>query len=183
MTPVLVPYVQVDGAYSLSDTKMGVIWDEMAKEGLHKMVFYSGDIKSRTAFVEAMKRKSNVVHTIWDKDTQRPLMIAWLNGWQRNSAFAHFCILPDGWGNHSVGLGRMSLDHWFGFARDGGEPLLDVIIGKTPATNRAATIYLRRVGMTVLGEIPYMDFDEYAGRKVGCVFSYATREGISHGQK
>lgn len=182
MTPVLIPYVEVDGAYSLTDTQAGRIWDEMAREGLDKVTFYSGDVRDKGQFLEMMKRRANVVHTIWDKDTERPLMVAWLNAWQKNAALAHFCILPDGWGKHSVRLGRMSLGHWFSF-ENGNGPLLDVIVGKTPASNRAATIYLRRVGMTVLGEIPHLEHDYYIDRTVGCVFSYVTREGFDNGQR
>jgi hypothetical protein len=184
MTLSLIPYVQVNGAYSLPDTVMVEIFHAMKKNDLLQKVFYRGEVKTSEAWLEVVKRKANLVHTIWDIESKACLMIAWLNNFDRNSAFAHFCILPEGWRKNTVELGKMCLKHWFDFKNENGERLLDVVVGKTPDNNRAATIYLRRVGMKILGTIPMLDYDFYAGEKIGSVFSYITQaqEDLQNGQ-
>ena len=70
-----------------------------------------------------MKNPSNVVHTIWEMVTGGRLeirMIAWLNQFGPNHAFAHFCCWPETWGKTSVKLGKQSLKYWFEFGGDKG---------------------------------------------------------------
>jgi hypothetical protein len=58
--------------------------------------------------------------------------------------------------------------------------MFDVILGLTPSYNRLAVKFLKRVGMTVLGEIPKIRSIE--GRNVdrdGAVISYITREAFN----
>jgi hypothetical protein len=157
------------------------IFEEMQKEHLVERVFYTGEIKTQDQFIAAMKRNSNVVHSVWDQDEKKSLMIAWLNNWQKHAAFAHFCIFRVGWGANSVPLGRMSLEHWFSFKDADGNQLLDVICGKTPENNKLATRYLKRVGMKIVGTIPYLDYDHYRSQKIGAVFSYITKEDFQNG--
>jgi hypothetical protein len=141
----------------------------MEKHGLDKTVFYSGGMDG-DKFLKFMKVPQNVVHTLWEED--RVQMIAWINGFGANHAFGHFCCFPETWGKNSVVLGRKSVDYWFGFQRDDNTPLLDVIVGFTPANNVKAVKYIQKVGLTIMGTIPNIRCGD---EKDGMVFSYITR--------
>jgi len=168
----IIPYVESDGAYSLPDHVMRSVFKIMVHYGLDKVVFYTGGM-DEDGFLRFIKSKQNVVHTIWEEDGIS--MIAWLNGFGVNHAFAHFCCFPKTWGKNSVVLGRKSLDYWFGFKKDDGQPVLDVVLGFTPAYNKKAVSYIQRVGMTIMGTIPGIR----CGAETGMVFSYTTREGYN----
>ena len=165
----IIPYVLNDGAYSLPDRAVLSIWATMEEHQLDKAVFYSGGMNGEK-FLRFVKSPGNVVHTIWQED--RIQLIAWLNGFGANHAFGHFCCFPETWGKNSVELGGKSIDYWFNFKRDDGEPLLDVIVGFTPANNRKAVEYIKKIGLSIMGTIPYI---KCGNQKNGMVFSYITR--------
>jgi hypothetical protein len=169
----LIPYVLNDGAYSLPDSAMLHIWATLEKHGLDKVLFYSGGMDAEK-FLRFMKVPQNVVHTIWEED--RIQMIAWINGFGVNHAFAHFCCFPETWGKNSVELGRNGIKYWFDFKKDDGTPVLDVIAGFTPAGNHKAVGYIKKVGMNIMGTIPDIRCGD---KKDGMVFSYITREEVN----
>ena len=179
----LIPYVAVNGAWSISDNAMTGVFDLMQEHRLDKAVFYSGGI-NRKNFIDFMKSSQNVVHTIWD-DNEFPvapniLMLAWLNRFGSNHGMAHFCCFPKGWGKTSKELAHKTLDYWFGdfFVKDDGTPLLDVLIGFTPSDNRLAVRWIKQIGMTIVGNIPLMDTGQ---KRAGMVVSYITREDFKNG--
>lgn len=84
-----------------------------------------------------------------------PIGVAWLNHHSGTKAFAHFLFLRKAWGEHTLKAGRVGLEYWFSF-KVGDEPLFDVILGLIPSDNRRAIGFVRRLGFSVLGEIPKM---------------------------
>ena len=171
----IVPYLQSNGAYTLNDNVMLGIWQEICQNGIKEQVFYEGGIKDAETWMKMIKHPSTVLHTIWSKDFKKVAMVAWLNSVGRNHATCHQFCMPWTWGKHTVELGKMTLDYWFDLKKD-NKPILDTIIGKTPEHLRAATIFLRKMGLTVLGMIPHIGFDYYGSKTVGIVVSYITRE-------
>jgi len=168
----IIPYVKSGGGYSMPDDVMRKIWRIMVHYGLDKTVFYTGNM-NEDKFLGFVKKESNVVHTIWEENGIS--MIAWLNGFGSNYAFGHFCCFPKTWGKNSVVLGRKCLEYWFSFKR-GDESILDVILGFTPANNKKAVGFLKKVGLTVMGTIPHI---KCGLGDTGMVFSYVTREGYN----
>ena len=173
----LIPYVQVNGAWSLSDEQMLMLYEEARKAELIEKVFFMGEVKFSDDWLDLMKRKTNVVHTIWGEDG-KPYLIAWLNDWGRYHAFAHFITFPRAWGKHTVDLLRNSFKYWFDFKNDTGGYVLDTIVGRTPQPRREVTRFLYKVGAHVLGEIPNMGYDMHNNKKIGLVISYITREDL-----
>lgn len=138
----------------------------MVEEGAYQRVFYDGTIAPEK-FVETMQKPSNVV--VFFFDHFEPLGLAWLNGLNGSTAFAHFCGLKSARGR-SVEIGRAALGYWmqnFKFLR--------VILGLTPSNNRLAVRFIERIGFSVMGEIPGVLFDAYQGRDVSAVLSYYVR--------
>lgn len=173
----LIPYVQVNGAWSLADQQMLMLYEEARKAELINKVFYAGEVKNPDDWLTLMKRSTNVVHTIWGDD-EKPYLIAWLNDWGKYHAFAHFITFPRAWGKHTVKLLHDCFKHWFSFTDKTGEPLLYTIIGRTPSNRREVTRFLFKVGAHVLGEIPAMAYDIYQSKRIGLVISYITREDL-----
>lgn len=176
----IIPYVEVNGAWSIDDQHMIYLYDQCREKDLIKQVFFQGEVKSPDDWLNIMKRPSNVVHTIWGPD-KLPYLIAWLNDWGRTFAFAHFITWPRAWGKHTVELLYQSFEYWFSFKRDDGTPLLQTIIGRTPAHRPIVTNFLYKLNAHVLGEIPRMAYDVYQQKDVGIVISYITREDLKNG--
>ena len=174
---MLIPYVMNNGAWSLNDEVIRGIWEQMVEHRLDKMVFPSNEIKNSDVFLKYMKIPRNIVHTIWD--VKRISMIAWLNEFGSNCAFAHFCCFPHTFGTTSVDLGRQSLGHWFDFKKDDGFPLLNVILGRIPTLNERAINYAQKCGMTEAGTVPGI---LYGDKIYDTSFLYITREDFNNGR-
>ena len=170
-----IPYVQENGAWSIPDNVMESIFVEMQKHGLEKIVFYSGGVDTPEKFAQFMKAPGIVAHTIWG-DTGIELM-AWLTHFGANYAYGHFCTFPSAWGKRTKKLANETFRYWFGW-EPGGAPLLDVILGQTPANNRLAVKYIKNIGMKILGTVPLCAVGD---DKAGLVLSYLTREDFYNG--
>jgi hypothetical protein len=168
----LIPYVEYNGSWSLTDVVMEHIWEEMTEHGLDKLVFSSNEMKDADEFVKFLKHPRNHVHTIWDDDN-RISIIAWVNDLGSNCAFAHFCCFPHTWGTTSVEIGKQSLGHWFGFKHGDNRPVFGVILGRIPASNEKAIDYAKKCGMTEVGRIPGI---LYGDKIHDTSFLYITRE-------
>ena len=173
----ILPYVhnkQV-GGWSVKDDTMGYVFDKMLKYRLVRRVFPAGEVADPDKWQQMIKRQGNIVHIVTNE--RDIVAVAWLNGISHNHAFAHYCCFPEIWGKDTVTVMRQSLKYWFGFKAD-AKPMLDIILGRTPASNKLAVAFLKRVGMTVLGEIPDIGIDAYTGTKTGIIFSYIKRDRV-----
>lgn len=174
----LIPYVQNNGAWTMTDAQMGHIWDKLQANNLVPVVFDSGSVKSKVDFISLAKKSHNVANAIWGEDV---LVFAWLNDIEKNHATAHFTMFPEVWGKHTKELAIINLQYWFNFKKPDGEPLLKTIIGKTPTKNKHTLNMIKGVGFTIIGEIPYVNYDAYADEFGGLTISYITREDIVNG--
>jgi len=170
------PYVEQNGAWSLKDDTMLLLFEEAKRANLIKKVFFNGEVATSDDWLRLMKRPQNIVHTIWGED-ENPYLIAWLNDWGPNFAFAHFITYPRAWGKYTVELLGECFKYWFKFKNHDGDFLLDLVVGRTPAHRPEVTHFLDKLGAHVLGEIPMMGYDVYKQQKVGMIISYLTREG------
>jgi hypothetical protein len=167
----ILPYAQINGAWTLSDDRILEIVRKCQEDGTFKRVFCEGGITDGKQFVEEMKRPQNVAVFVF-RGTE-PIGFAWLNGIAGKHAFAHFCFMVSAWGPDTEPAGRMLLDYWMSLQAY-GEPVLDVIIGATPKNGFAAS-FAERIGFTRVGEIPRMIYNRYSGQKVPAVILYYMR--------
>lgn len=80
-----------------------------------------------------------------------------------------FLFFKEYWNRHdSMDLGWAVLNNWFGVLN------ADTIAGLTPIDNRAAILFIRRLGFVEAGRIP--DFTTYGGGPCAAVSSYMTRD-------
>jgi len=147
----LVPYAEYNGARSVSDDTVAGLFCELDDDGVIEAVF-NESIRTEQDFILLMKSPDNLpVFVVLDGEL---VAAAWLNSITRNHASVHFIAVKRCRGR-SVEMGLRVVDYWFAFPGDNG-PLLDVLIGNTPANNRLAVQYIKRLGFIEIGEIPHM---------------------------
>jgi RimJ/RimL family protein N-acetyltransferase len=100
--------------------------------------------------------------------------LGWLANMERNYAFGNYVFFKKWWGKRTLDMGKALIKYWFDFQKD-GEPLIDVVIGQTPKNNQKACKFIQKIGLTVLGTIPFMDDGD------DMLISYATRKGLNYG--
>lgn len=178
MSFTIIPIVKLnEGKWSLTDKQLLGIYLKMLKHRLRDRVFIMGEAETPTKFITMMKNPRNVVNIVVD-DTGECVGLSWLNKWGFNHAFCHHCVFPEVWGKHTAEIGNMVLKYWFGMNRDNGDPILDVILGKTPENNRLAVKFVKTMGFTILGTVPRLCLDINKNKKIGAVFSYIKREDV-----
>ena len=148
----LVPYAQVNGAYSIPDTFCRWLWEKFEEEGTAEKVFTVGEVSDGNDFIDYLRLPGNLP-VFFFEDDMTPLGMAWLNGISGNHAFVHHALLKAAWGRLTNEIAKAALGYWFGMEGSAGR-ILDVLIGQTPTKNRHAVKFLQRVGFTVIGEIP-----------------------------
>jgi len=79
-----------------------------------------------------------------------------LHGIGSNYAQANFLYFKKFWGKQTIEIGKALMENWFNFKNDSGNYLIDVLLGSTPKHNARACKYLKRLGWTIVGVIPYL---------------------------
>lgn len=147
----LVPYVQIDGEWTVPAGIMAVIWREIERDSLHKVTFYDGSIQTAEQFIQYMQ-SGKTLPVVAFSDAA-PMGFAWLTEINGFRAFAHFCMLRIAWGSHSREIARQILDYWWSLASDTG-PVLQLIMGMTPEANKPALRFIRQLGFNIVGTVP-----------------------------
>lgn len=173
----IIPYVESNGARSISDNQLYYLYKIMTDNKLLEIVFYGKEVTTFESFLVFMKNKLNIINVV--ALDGNPLALTWINGININHCFAHFCSFPGAGGKHTVPIGKLMLDYWFNEFKKDDKPLIEVILGRTPKWNRAATIFLRRIGVTILGDIPNISWNEYTKKMSSLVISYIERSKIN----
>lgn len=166
---ILLPYVNSDG-WTVADEHLCELWAQMKREGTLSSVFTLGEVYDSRSFIAYLRHPLNLPVLAVDEAIQG---VAWMNRLEDNHGFAHFWFSKEIWGPRVLEVGREILRYWFTWRNEDGTPMLDVILGKTPATNRRAIKFIQRLGFTILGEIPKI----YHGQDA--VISYLTRDQVN----
>jgi hypothetical protein len=154
---VLIPYVEINGARVISDDVIHGFYDILDEEGSRDVVFGSPKY-DKEGFVKMLKSPRNLPVFIYDSEDQTALGLAWINGLARNHGFAHFAHLKIATVKRkTIQMGQAVMKYWF--ALGGDDPVIDVIVGNIPSSNKRAIRYVQRLGWTVLGEIPQIAYD------------------------
>ncbi len=171
---VLIPYVKIDGQWTIPDALMKGLYSLMVQEGTAEVVFYSGTVKNEDEFVKACQLDGT--HTVvLLEEAGEPAAIGWLNNFMGATAHAHWLCFKRIWGTEKTDEAiRKTLEYWFHFEVQ-GKPLFDVLLGIYPEDNRFIDQFARKAGFTVLGTIPKLLYNFWEQRKVGAVISFIER--------
>lgn len=176
---ILVPYIQINGVWTIPDEVMRGLYGLMVKEGTAKVVFYSGTVKNQDEFLSACK--SSGTHTVFVlEETGEPIAIGWLNNFMAQTANAHWLTFKSAWGTGKTDQAiQKTLNYWFHFTKN-GESLFEVLLGIYPEENEHIDLFARQAGFTVIGIIPALLYNYWEGRRVGAVISYIERRTVCH---
>lgn len=149
------------------------LWFRLVDDGLLRHVFHDGSVTDAEGFIAFAGETGRAFYAVYaDGD---PAALFWLDGRAGRSARIHFAVLRGFFGSPARIIGFYVTDWLMSVTGSDGLPLLDVLVGVTPKTNRAAVRFIRDLGFTVLGEIPHAS-PLMAGRATGAVVSYITRK-------
>lgn len=162
----LVPYACVNDEWMLPDEFLLSFAQRMKQEGTFHITFYDGNVKTPEDFLGHMKRPANVPVFVF-KGIE-PLAVAWLNGFHGVIAFGHFCALKAARGQTEK-IGRLVLEYWMSNFE------LRAVLGFLPSGNVLARKFIKRIGFKVLGDIPDVLYDAYAGKYVSGTIGYYAR--------
>lgn len=173
----LVPYCEVDGIRTFTDTEVLDLYDRMAINGTAKAVFSDGQILSREDWLETMKFPHNFMYVVFSGD--KIVAAVWLNRVEMKKAHFNYCAFFNGWRMGSVKGGRMIMDTVMEMKSKDGEYLFDVLMGVTPAVNTSAVKYMKLCGWIILGEVPLGVWNQEKQKSEPALISYYSRKEVS----
>lgn len=145
------PYVHCDGIPTMRDSSIVGLYDLMERDGTAETVFFDGMIKNGQDFLNYIKSPGVVLLVANSKDT--PVGCGWLNGFESNTARAHFCLFSEGWGGNSVNIGKKMVEKAISIFG------LDMLIGMIPSINERAINFSLACGAKLAGEFPFGSVD------------------------
>lgn len=174
----LIPYVKINGEWTLPDELLRFAWAKMVEEESAKTVFCDGRVRDVDTFIAACQAADVHTHFMF-KENGDIAAIGWLNNFSGHYVQCHWLCFKSAWGRTSDRAIKESLQYWFSYKMK-GLPLFDVILGIYPEGNECIDLFAKRSGFTVIGTIPNLLYNYWEGRKVGAVFSYIERRSICH---
>lgn len=158
---------------------MAAIWQRLIDERLHQWLFYDGSINSPADFLVFMKLPTNTVFLALHQHGRSPehaMGVFWLNNWQVGSAELHFSIFRAYQGKTGIAAGRQALARLFAMLDPQNQPLLDIIVGKVPRSNRLAVRHAAACGFQQAGIIPSGCRLDFQGRRDDLTINFIKRE-------
>jgi ribosomal protein S18 acetylase RimI-like enzyme len=169
-------YAIIDGVRTLKDSQIAAIFEMARKENILPIVMYSDDTEHWNAekFLLFMKNEARVCWLIFQDEKLAGWV--WLDDFGHRTARIHFCFF--GWlskARLTVPVGREVLRRLLDMEFRNGVKL-KVIRGETPAFNKLAARFLKRLGMKIIGEIPAAAYRHQDDTSYPMIYSYINRE-------
>lgn len=175
----LVAYEAIDGIPTLKDSQLAVLFNKAKAEGTLKYILYgiNYDAMTEKQFIDWFKfsackmwvvlYQQKLVGWIWIDDIR-------LKAGRLHYNFFRWAIKAGITGE----IGRQCLKYFLNLKGADGNYVFDVIRGETPAFNKLAVGYLKKLGMTVVGTIDKMAWSFDRQKAYPMVISYMTRDQI-----
>src|SRR4029077_16127385 len=153
------------------------LWKRMHDDLTFEMFFHEGPTMGFWDFVNLLSNPSSKIQLVIGHDAEGNavehaglLMLEHIMFTPiLHRAVGSFMFFHEYWNRHdSEELGWAVINHWFGVLD------ADTIAGITPADNRAALLFIKRIGFREIGRIP--DFTVYAQGACAAVSTYMSRE-------
>ncbi|WP_027179819.1 hypothetical protein [Maridesulfovibrio bastinii] len=173
----LIAYFESDGVRNMPDSYVENLYLRAEEEGLTRITFMDGSLNDSRLFLEDMKHGSHLFVIVSGPEIAG---FCWVNHVQHKSAYFHFCLFRDFWGNKANAIALFTISTLLHTEDGYGGYLFDMLIGNTPLKNRAACRRVKKSPyMQVLGELPFGYFDAETGASIPSLFSYVTRETLN----
>lgn len=168
----IVPFVQVNEEWILSDDFLAGIFHRIIDEDLLEIVFWDQSIGSFGDFLGFCVNQNHHICFVF-KD-RVCIGMCWLSGISGSYGFGHFLFFKDSWGTSTIQAGKKVIDYWFSWPGNNGA-LLETIVGVVPGFNARAHKFVERLGFSRLGRIPNM-LKNLAGDREDAVIFYLGNE-------
>lgn len=122
-------------------------------EGLVPLAFPGYPPMTLEQFLRLIQRSEVQVFFVFEEKDVIPVAHVVLKDFNGLSATIHYCIRKAYHGKAAPIIGKQLLADLEKIKRKDGFPFVSTLIGTTPESNRAARIYLRRMGFKVYGVI------------------------------
>jgi len=167
---VLLPYI--DGRTPI--TALYRLFDMMTSDGTLRTVFYDGSVQRRLDFVRYFKSPSVKMFMIM-RETEL-VGFAWLTAVQTATAMLHWCFFSNAWGKDTADIAYAASQELLKMRKEGGEYILETLLGMVPLDNERAVEFVKKAGGTVVGTIPRAIRNYWSGKLNDAVMVYMTRE-------
>lgn len=170
---ILLPYYTNNGEPSISDADVKKLYNKMVKDGTAGTVFSDGTIKTADDFLDSMKTTCRL-YVVVDKT---PIAVVWLNRFEGKTARFHFCAFQEIWGNRAIEAGKFVYREILDFKYQ-SEYVYDALVGYLPKNNEHAVKYMEKLGVQVIGELPFGHWNDVTQTSETCLIVYVNRECI-----
>ncbi len=174
MNLTILPYSEVDGIRTATDSDIKRLFKRTAEDGIDSIVFYEGTIQTEDEFLR-MARSHQILFYIL-MDGNETVGYTWLNRFENHTARQHFCIFKNYWGK-SLDLGKTVLKSLIHMKDGNGNYLFDLLTGFVPAWNERAINFSLKCGGKSHGIIPNAIWNKKKQKSEDAVFIYYTRRG------
>lgn len=172
------PVVKTEaGGLSVTAEVMAGIWEQICREGKRDQLFYDGGVNDLHEWISFIYNPANHVVLVVD-DTGHVYHVAWINGFYQGHGFLHHC----GLGKYNRRSWPVLKKYWQDMKDDQGNPLVKVLIGITPITNKLAIKLLKIIKWTPIGCIPKICYMAQEDKYVAGMVSYCLLDE-SHGDE
>lgn len=143
------PFIKVDNFnWSLPDVVLAQTWEDLIIRNRAQSLFWSGKINCLMDFIDWLKNESNVIIFIFDNVKKDFCFFSWTNAhFPPGGALIHYSAI----GPYRHGAAKTVLNWWKNQCYpDSNEQVLKLLIGFTPATNKATVKLMKNLGFQTL---------------------------------
>lgn len=168
----LTDYCLDGNEYNMPDSYLSKAYRRTVIEKTIHKVFYDGSINNTYDFINFFKQKH--IELTFVTYGQDEAGFFWLSPFVRRSSFITYCFYK----NHlqeSLHISRACIADIFNRKDSDGRYKIDTLVGLTPANNRLALKFLRKIGMEISGTIPDLVYDDTKHKNIDGILTYLSR--------
>lgn len=161
----------------LNEQELENIWKTLCEEGKREILFYDGEITSKSDFVQFMQDDMNYVYAAYEGE--KLLALVWLNNFLGRCGMIHFTMFYNSKGKErSIAL---FLLNFLLFSKHEGAFCFDALYGLTPRVYRHVLNFIKKLGFRLVAEMPSAVFFQKKDKKClkSAVFSIMKREYLN----
>jgi len=168
----IIPYIEVDGIRTATDSGIKKLFTRTVKDGLDKIVFYEGTVNTEDDFLKVVKYGECLFYIIKSEDDT--IGYVWLNRFENHTARYHFCAFQEYWGDLAE-VAKKIMDTLLHMESNDGTYLFDLLTGFIPVWNDRAIQFTLKHGGQSAGIIPNAIWNNEQQKSEDAVFIYYTR--------
>ena len=153
----IIPYCEVDGIRTFSDSEIKGLWERFMSQGSAPTFTKGMYFRDANEWLYRMKYCENHLYVCM---VENEIMgCFWLNGFQEKFCQMHYFIYKAFFGkgkDYSIDIMRQI----FSWIDGDGKPLFDMLLGITPKDNSLAVRFMKKCGWKLSHEIPCAWWDE-----------------------